>query len=259
MKIRSERLRAATLAAVIHLAISALIAAVAAIVVLGVWFPYPYRILSGGMHLFLLMIGIDVICGPLLTLIIFNPKKSKKELFIDLGLIGLLQCIALLYGMHSIAMARPVALVFEVDRFVSVTAAQIRQAGEDKQTSEYNKLSWTGPRLLSARSAANGEEAIKSIELSLHGIGPSARTEMWQSYENNKKNIILRKKNISSLLEKIAIEEKNNLLLLIDKLKLNINDVFYLPMVSEKELDSWIVLLDGDANIIGYAPLDGFL
>ena len=104
------------------------VAALAATLVLGVWFPAPYRSLAGGLHLFWLVVIVDVVCGPLLTAVLYNPRKSRRELTLDLSLVALVQLAALIYGLYSVALARPVALVHEVDRFVAVTQAQIDPA-----------------------------------------------------------------------------------------------------------------------------------
>jgi hypothetical protein len=103
-------------AATIHLGLSLLVAALAALLVFLVWYPYPYREISGGRDLFLLLVAVDVIMGPLLTLTIFNLKKPKGELRRDLAVIGLLQLAALGYGLCTMAVARPVHLVFEIPR-----------------------------------------------------------------------------------------------------------------------------------------------
>ena len=44
----------------------------------------------------------------------------------------------------------------------------------------------------------------------------------------------------------------------VKKTGLPINQIHYLPLVSKKSLDQWVALLDAQANIIGYAPVDGF-
>ena len=62
-----NRLRASS----IHLGISLLIAALAALLVFGLWYPYPYREISGGRDLFFLVVAVDVAMGPLITLAIF--------------------------------------------------------------------------------------------------------------------------------------------------------------------------------------------
>ena len=86
-----SRARAATL----HLGISMLVAASAAWLVFAVWYPYPYREISGGRELFTLVVSIDVILGPLMTLIIFNRSKPRAELVRDLAVVAMIQLAGL--------------------------------------------------------------------------------------------------------------------------------------------------------------------
>ena len=104
-------------AAAIHLTISLALAALAGLLVFAVWYPYPYREISGGRELFILVVTVDVVMGPLMTLAVFNLSKPRKELFRDLAVIAVLQIAALVYGLWTVAVARPVHLVFEIDRF----------------------------------------------------------------------------------------------------------------------------------------------
>ncbi len=67
-------------AAGIHLTLSLAVAALAAWLVFGLWYPYPYREISGGRHLFLIVMAVDVIMGPLRTLAVFNRNKPTAEL-----------------------------------------------------------------------------------------------------------------------------------------------------------------------------------
>ena len=72
------RIKASLKAFLIHLGISCMIAAGVAHLVLNSWFPYPYLDIVGGLRLFLILILVDIVAGPILTAIVFNPKKSKK-------------------------------------------------------------------------------------------------------------------------------------------------------------------------------------
>ena len=103
-----DRLRASA----IHLAISLGIAALAALLVFALWYPYPYREISGGRALFLILVSVDVIIGPLITLAVFNRAKPAKELRRDLASGGLIQLAALAYGLWTMFLARPVRRVF---------------------------------------------------------------------------------------------------------------------------------------------------
>src|SRR5215218_185326 len=106
--ISSTRVRAAASAALVHLGLRALVGLATAAVVFGMWFPYPYRDLAGGQQLLLLLVSVDVVCGPLLTAVLFNPRKSRRELTLDLSLVAIVQIAALVYGVQVISQARPV-------------------------------------------------------------------------------------------------------------------------------------------------------
>jgi hypothetical protein len=250
-----SRLRAAGKAFVIHLGLSALVAGGAASVVLGLWFPYPYRDLAGGQHLLWVLVGVDVVCGPLLTAILFNPQKSSRELRIDLTLVACIQLAALAYGLHSSAEARPVVLAFEVDRFVVVAAADLYRKPSELASHE---LSWVGPELVGTRTPRDQAEALASLDLSLRGIEPSGRPDWWQAYEASRSEVIGRMHPISAL----RSQKSSNDQAILDKAAQQTgqrpDQIFYLPLVSRKSLDEWIVLLDPQARIIGYAPLGGF-
>ena len=112
-------------ASAVHLCISLGIALIAALLVFIVWYPYPYRDISGGRELFFIVVTVDVIMGPLITLAIFNPSKGFQVLRRDLLVVALLQIAALTYGLWTVGVARPVHLVFEYDRFRVVHAIDV--------------------------------------------------------------------------------------------------------------------------------------
>lgn len=199
MTTSNKRFIAALKAFATHVGISGCIAVLIAFLVLKVWFPYPYADLLGGLNLFWLVIGVDIVCGPLLTAIVFNPAKPKRELTIDLSLIAIVQLAALAYGLYTITAIRPVIQAFEIDRMVVVTAneidtEQLKQAPHDLQ-----RLSWTGAKLVGTRSPKGAEEAFTNIQLSLQGLEPSARPNWWQSYDKNKVQIQQRMKPLANL------------------------------------------------------------
>src|SRR5215467_6827215 len=103
----------------IHLLLSCAIVGAVLVFMVSVWYRWPLFILAGGAGITLILAGVDVTLGPLITLIIFKP--GKKGLKFDLTFIALLQVVALAYGVHVIFIARPVYLVFAVDRFNLVT------------------------------------------------------------------------------------------------------------------------------------------
>lgn len=256
--ISRARIHAATRAFGIHFFLSLAVAVLMAFIVFGVWFPHPLRYLAGGLELFWILIGVDVVCGPVLTGLLYSPHKLRRELITDLSLIVVIQLGALIYGVYSIAQARPVALVFEADRFVAITAAQIDVAALPRALPQWQSLSWNGPILLGTRKARDGAETLQSIELSLRGLEPSARPGWWQSYNDSRSLAQQRMKPLAALRARQVPEVQAIIDDEVKKIGLPIDQVHFLPLVSKKSLDQWIALLDDEANIIGYAPVGGF-
>ena len=97
-----------------HLFISFLIALLVIGLVFFIWYPSPLATAVGVTHIFLMLLVIDVILGPLLGLLVY--KEGKKTLKFDLSVIILIQIVALCYGVFSIEQGRPAWLVYNVDR-----------------------------------------------------------------------------------------------------------------------------------------------
>ncbi|GAB3664775.1 fimb protein [Ramlibacter alkalitolerans] len=239
------------------MSLSALVGLTAAAVVFGLWFPYPYRALAGGQHLFLVLVSVDVVCGPLLTAVLFSPFKSRREMALDLSLIALVQLGALVYGVHAISEARPVVAAFESDRLVAVSAAQIDPADLGQAPPDLRKLSWSGPVLIGTRAPKDGE-TFASVMMSVQGVEPSARPGWWQSYDQSRDQVKQRMKKLADLRAARDDGAQREIDAAAAKSGLPLPDLYYLPLTSQKMLDGWIVLLDSDGRIVGYAPVDGF-
>ncbi|WP_347262376.1 TfpX/TfpZ family type IV pilin accessory protein [Rudaea sp.] len=144
-------------ASAIHLGISLVVAALVGCLIYFVWYPHPYFQVAGGSNLMLLIMGVDIVIGPLLTLVVY--KAGKKSLRFDLACIGVMQAAAFVYGLSVIAQARPVFIVARLDRFIPVYANDLDDAdlAQAKQP-EFATRSWTGPRLVGAKSPTDAKE-----------------------------------------------------------------------------------------------------
>lgn len=96
----------------IHLSISVLIAVVLLSIIFFIWFPRDL-IFAGGINGLKILLGVDLVLGPLLTLLVF--KHGKKSLKFDLICIGLLQVGCLSAGLWLIYNERPVMQVLADD------------------------------------------------------------------------------------------------------------------------------------------------
>lgn len=252
-----QRIFSASKASGIHLLCSLCAALLAGVLVFGIWYPYPYRELSGGRELFLLIMAVDVVCGPILTLVLFNPTKSKAELYRDLSLVIFIQLAALIYGLYTVSMARPVYVVHEVDRLRIVSRADIPGDQLKPELGGLHQLPWYGPKLIGIRDAKDGDERLKNLELSLQGQEPSVRPDWWQSYDLSRDKVLKVAKPVFKLREK-----RPDAIALIDlavaqsgKAELNL---LWLPITSFKSAE-WVAFIDATtADVLSYAPVDGF-
>lgn len=258
MATSNQRFIAALKAFVTHVGISGCIAALIAFLVLKIWFPYPYADLLDSLDLFWLVIGVDIVCGPLLTAIVFNPAKPKRELTMDLSLIAVVQLVALAYGLYTITAIRPVILAFETDRMVVVTANEIDTTQLSQAPKGLRNLSWTGAKLVGTRSPKGAEEEFASLQLSFQGLEPSARPNWWQPYADNKPQIQQRMQPLADLRTKQTPAKQQAIDAAVQQTGLPIQALFYLPFTSEKNKDSWVALFNQETEIIGYAPVSGF-
>lgn len=108
-------------------------------------------------QLMLLLVGIDVIVGPVFTLIVF--RSGKPGLRFDLSVIATVQAAMFSYGMWVVLESRPVFLVAAIDRFVLVSANKIDLANMQKAINPvFRTLSWNGPQLVAATPPTNSHE-----------------------------------------------------------------------------------------------------
>jgi hypothetical protein len=127
-----------------HLVICVGIATLVLGLMLFVWYPPPLFQIMGGSGLAVILIGVDMVIGPLLTLVVF--RAGKPGLKIDLAIIGAFQLAALAYGCHVISLARPAYVVFVKDQFQVVTALELapERLAEAKYP-QFRAVPWTGP------------------------------------------------------------------------------------------------------------------
>ena len=153
-------------AAGIHLLISLFIAAVVLAVMLGVWYPPPLFRAEGGLGLVFILVGVDVVIGPLITLVIF--RSGKPGLRFDLWTIAVLQSAALAYGGYVVAEARPAFIVFAKDQFEVVGALELNPADlAAARRAEYRRIPLGGPALVAIQPPSDPDERQALLFLAL--------------------------------------------------------------------------------------------
>lgn len=254
--ILSTRIGSALVASLTHLLLSVLIAAVAGAFVFLVWYPAPYDQLSGGRELFLLMIFIDVICGPLLTLVIFNPNKPKRELWRDLALVAMIQLFALGYGLQTVWAARPLFLVFEVDRFKVVGQPDIPVLSTQALATTIRPSIFSGPTVVAVREPDDENERQKILFESIQGGRDYAHhPEFYIFYDMaSGRRALLRSKPLSIFLNKHPSQNMIAMKLAKEK-DSDVSDWLYVPVIARQD---WVAVLNKQGKIQGFLKGDGF-
>ncbi|MDT7513578.1 TfpX/TfpZ family type IV pilin accessory protein [Rhodoferax mekongensis] len=220
------------------------------------WYPYPHREVSGGRELFLIMVSVDVIIGPLMTLIIYDSRKSLRVLRYDIAVIVLLQIVALGYGLWTMSMARPVHLVFEIDRFRVVHAIDVPPELLDQTRPGIVALPYRGPTVLGLRPFKDDLEKMHATLAALQGLQLSYRPEFWQSYDASRNDVLRIAKPIEQLKARFPDSVKQIEAATAGKAEAA-RTILYVPFSGRK--DFWTVLIDGrNGDILGYLPLDSF-
>lgn len=155
-----------------HLLASASIALLLIFVVTQVWYPAPMFDLVQGRDIFFLIIGCDISLGPVLTLIIFDIHKPRRELVRDIAVIACVQLAALSYGVYALSQVRPAYIVFNVARFNVTMANELVDAtAADPDSAPRPAAPWTGPRLVGARAPTDAKRRSDMIMSALGGHG----------------------------------------------------------------------------------------
>lgn len=154
----------------LHLTASAIILASFFAVVSQLWYPGRLFSVAAGADLIRLLICVDLILGPLVTLIIFDAKK--KKLWLDLLIVVACQVVFFGYGAWTIFTVRPAYIVFAEDQFYMVRANEIDPKDLAKaKLDEFKTLSLTGPKFIGTSQPTDPKIKNDLVFSSLAGMG----------------------------------------------------------------------------------------
>lgn len=230
-------------AASIHLAISAMLAAVVLTIMLALWYPPSLFRAMGGLGLIVLIVGVDVVIGPLITLIIFDPRK--KELVFDLMVIGVLQVAALSYGVYAMHAGRPVFIVFDGRQLAVASAADIDPEELAKAPhEEFRHLSLTGPRLAAIAPPEDPKERETLMFASLTGFGIHQLPKYFVPYTQGHGQILATAKPLGELTPNA--EDARKLEAYLASTKKDASQMRYLPVTTRHA--SVLGIIDGQSG-----------
>ena len=113
----------------LHLLISAVAFGALLFVLVRFWYPMPYFVADGGWQGLRLICCIDLVLGPLLTLVVYKDWKPRRALAFDYAVIGTLQAAAFGFGLWTAYAQRTVLVTFTDGTFYTVDAQTASSLG----------------------------------------------------------------------------------------------------------------------------------
>lgn len=228
----------------IHLVISFVIAVICFVLINLIWYPSPLFKATGVQHIFLLMLGIDLVLGPLFTFIVY--KKGKKTLKMDLIVIAVIQISAIVYGLYTMYQGRPVWISYVVDRFELVRANEVVDEDNVKYSLPKFGQEYRFADISHVHSEAEQFDLLFSE--SIGQISPSARPKYHKAFELAKPSIQQKTKPL------IELNSYNN----IDKVKKTLakypNASSYLPLKAS-DLDMTVLINQQTGEVVKIVDL----
>ncbi|MGI9272039.1 MAG: hypothetical protein ACR2QT_09710 [Woeseiaceae bacterium] len=194
------------------------------------WFPSGYFGISGVAKLFLVLVGVNFVVGPVLSTILFKP--GKWGLKFDLVVVACVEVAILMWGLAEIHERRPAFAVFAVDRFEAVTQSEV----DPSQLAASGLDSSTGfaPRLVYAELPTDIDVMNQLIDdtVFLGKKDIDRRPEFWKPYATGMRVI------------KAAVVPVTDLLLPQDD--------------RATAIQSWLERNDAQAKDYTYLPIQGW-
>jgi len=239
-------------AAGVHLCINLIIFSLLLFVLLKLWYPAPFFTASGGLQGLKIVALVDIVLGPVLTLVIFNGAKPRKELLTDVSIIACVQIAAFVWGTWTIYTQRPVQMAFWEDRFFTVPAASLSPQG--KTLADLKQFGDTLPVYVYVDreiSDERGKEIFQAIEDS-GGLPPFEIIQLQQPYRTRMQDIAEHSLDI----EKVAIlnedigHQLKELLLEKNLSEAQGKELLYIKI--ESKYHNTVIVFNDNGDILGF-------
>ncbi len=186
-------------ASLYHFLISLLIVGAFLAVVKFYWYPGSLLDISGVFTILLILIGIDLTLGPLMTFIVYRPKKPKLKL--DLAVIAALQIAAFSYGIFTVYQTHPLYIIYAGSGFSVIAANEVNPREATDKTFMKSKLA--GPNIGFAKSPDDPKEAADILFGAFAGEPDiHQRPKYYVPYDKHLDDIFSKSIDLTKLLDK---------------------------------------------------------
>ncbi len=222
----------------LHLLISAAVAVAVLAIMLAIWFPGPLFTAAGGNDLLFILVSVDVIIGPAITLAVY--RQGKRGMNFDFAVIAALQFAAFAYGMHIVYLARPAFIVFAKDQFL--VSAVVDIGSKDYAKAKFAQFSHPplgGPLLVYAEIPTDPKAQNEITLDALAGKDVNVLPKLFRPYAEHAKDVLKEAWTLAKLRKFEPADAKIVDTYMADS-KLKETDVLYLRMAARQ---AWVAVL----------------
>lgn len=136
------------------------------------WYRWPGWYLAGVLHVVGILVMVDLVLGPTLTLIVASPSKPRPELARDVAIIVAVQLAALVYGATTLWLGRPLYFTFSADQLELVQGSDLKAediAAGRRDNPALAPFWYSRPRWVWAPLPDDPEEAHKIVAAAVTG------------------------------------------------------------------------------------------
>jgi hypothetical protein len=239
-------------ASAIHFLISLVVIGAIAGVVVWRWYPPELFGMAKAGPLLGLLAGVDIVLGPLLTLLVY--KQGKKSLKFDLTVIALLQIAALAFGLLTVWQSRPAYIVAISDRFRMVFANEIDTSSAARAPAAYRNTPAWGPELVAAPLPTDPQARLEAMLRSLAGQDISQRPDQFVPYPPRDRGFLARAVPARTVLALAPAADRAEWQAVFARHS-DVGALAILPLQSSRG-SATVLLRADDGRILGYSRLD---
>ena len=215
----------------LHLSVSATVVGIVCALIFFVWYPQPYFHIVGAESVLKVLIGVDLVVGPLLTLILYKPNKPGLKF--DMSVIVAIQLIALIYGTTVIYQERPYFVVFAIDRFEVMAYNEIDP--DQIPNDSLRDKPFIGPMLAVALFPDSEQERQHLLDDFLAGKPDiERRPEYWDVYAKHSASVIERATPLTKLMDERPDARHQIDAFMQSQAAANTDDLICVPIIGKK-------------------------
>ncbi len=239
-------------AGAIHLGGSAVLLTMYLALVIGVWYPSPFLQLEEGWRVMLILIGVDLAAGPLLTTIVYRP--GKPGLRFDLTVIVTVQLMLFAWGTFVTFEERPAYVVFNIDRFTILSTEDVDTEGVDNPFLAAPHAE--RPLMVYMRPPQTHSEKTRAVTHAFFEAGTSMtyQAERYESYYDHVDIVVAAGIDIESKV-KASADNRRAMEVFLAEAGGVVADYAFLPIEGRKN-DTTIAVARSTGKVAGYVDID---